>query len=129
MKTLTIYLLEGPYTYQDADIALQISEKALQKGYTVNLFLYLDGVHVPKTGQKAAKFPNVEDRLVKLIGLGLNVKACVRCAAARGYVEGERREETRVFPSRQYVEGAYITSIYDFPDWMKRSDKVIVFGE
>ena len=129
MKTLTIYLLTGPYTYEDTDIALQMCEKALQKGYGVNLFLYMNGVHVPKIGQKTVKFPNVEDRVGKLIRLGLNVKACVRCAAARGYVEGEQDEKTGIFPSRQYVEGARITSIFDFPDWIKTSDKVIVFGE
>lgn len=128
-KTLTIYLLTGPYTSQCTDIALDIAEKALNKGYKANLFLYMDAVHVPKKGQKTLRFPKVEERLRKLISIGLRVKACVRCASARGYVEGEQDKETGTFPTTQYVNGASITSIYDFSDWIKESDKVITLGE
>jgi len=91
------------------------------------MFLYIDGVHVPKKGQRTMKFPNVEERLKKLVQKGLSIKACVRCASARGYVEGEVRE-TDTFPTTQYIEGASITEIYAFPSWIKESDKVISLG-
>jgi len=129
MKTLTLYLLSGPYTSQCTDIACELAQKALEKGYRVNLFLYIDGVHVPKKGQRTVKFPNVEKRLKKLVQKGLSIRACVRCASARGYVEGEAPEtEIDTFPTTQYIEGADITEIYAFPSWIKESDKVISLG-
>jgi len=128
-KTLTILLLTGPYTSQYADIACHIAEKALEQGHRVNLFLYMDGVHIPKKGQVTKNFPNILEHLKKLIGRGLKVKSCVRCASARGYVEGGENIEAEAFPTSQYIEGAAITEIYDFPRWMKESDKVISLGD
>jgi tRNA 2-thiouridine synthesizing protein D len=100
----------------------------LEKGYGVNLFLYIDGVHVPKKGQISLRFPNVEAKVKKLIDMGLKVKACVRCASARGYVEGPEDPQTCTFPTTQYVNGASITELYDFPRWIKESDRVLSFG-
>ena len=120
---------DRPYTSQCTDIACELAQRALEKGYRVNLFLYIDGVHVPKKGQRTLRFPNVENRLKKLVPKGLSIKACVRCASARGYVEGEVPElETDTFPTTQYVEGASITEIYAFPAWIKESDKLISLG-
>lgn len=127
-KSLTVYLLTGPYTWQSTDIALELAERALMKGYSVNLFLYIDGVHIPKKNQRSLRFPNAEERLKKLITLGLKVKACVRCASARGYVDGPEDMETGIFPTSQYVAGATITEIFEFPRWVKESDKVVAFG-
>lgn len=127
-KTLTILLLTGPYTSQLTDVALDIVEAALVKKYRVHLFLYMDGVHVPKRGQVTARFPNVEQRLRRLIASGMEVKCCVRCASARGYVEGSEDIVTGQFPTSQYLEGAVITEIYDFPRWVAESSKVISLG-
>lgn len=128
-KTLTVLLLSGPYSSQYVDIACQIAEKALEQGHRVNLFLYMDGVHAPKKGQMTKKFPNIEERLKKLVGKGLKIKSCVRCASARGYVEGVENMETETFPTTQYIEGAKITELYEFPRWILESDKVISLGD
>ncbi|MGP3668268.1 MAG: DsrE/DsrF/TusD sulfur relay family protein [Candidatus Bathyarchaeota archaeon] len=128
-KTLTIVLLTGPYTSQYADIACHIAEKALEQGCKVNLFLYMDGVHVAVKGQITNNFPNIEENLKKLIKKGLKVKACVRCASARGYVEDGKTVETGVFSTSRYVEGVTITGIYELPKWISESEKVIVFGD
>ena len=47
MKTLTIVLTDGPYISEYAEIAYKLTEAALKK-YKVNIFLYLDAVHIPK---------------------------------------------------------------------------------
>lgn len=128
-KTLTILLTSGPYTSQYADIAIKIAEKALGQSYKVNFFLYMDGVHIPKVGQITKRFPNIEEKLKKLTSKGLNIKACVRCASARGYVEGVENIETETFPTSQYIDGAFITELYQFPLWIIKSDRVISLGD
>ena len=50
MKTLTIILTDGPYISEYADMAYKIAKAAL-KEHRVNIFLYLDAVHIPKLGQ------------------------------------------------------------------------------
>lgn len=57
MKTLTIVLTDGPYISEYAEIAYKLAEAALQK-YKVNIFLYLDAVHIPKKGQDPSFFTN-----------------------------------------------------------------------
>lgn len=47
MKTLTIVLTDGPYISEYAEIAYKLARAAL-KQYKVNIFLYLDAVHIPK---------------------------------------------------------------------------------
>lgn len=84
-KILTIILTEGPYRSQYVEIAHNIAESAINIGYTVNLFLYMDATHIPKTNQNPHSFPNVGERLKHLIKKGANVRACVRCATARGH--------------------------------------------
>ena len=57
LKTLTIVLTDGPYISEYAEIAYKLAETALKK-YQVNIFLYLDAVHIPKKGQNPSFFTN-----------------------------------------------------------------------
>lgn len=57
MKTLTIVLTDGPYISEYAEIAYKLADAAL-KQYQVNIFLYLDAVHIPKKGQNPSFFTN-----------------------------------------------------------------------
>ena len=52
MKTLTIILTDGPYISEYADMACKIASEAL-KISQVNIFLYLDAVHIPKARSEA----------------------------------------------------------------------------
>ncbi len=123
-KTLTIILYRGPYASQRVEIGLAIAERALEKGYDVNLFLYMDAVHAPKRGQMPKYFPNIGEKLRSLAKKGARVRACSRCAAARGYVEGDA--EGGVYPTSQYVDGVAIVNLRELGDWIKVSDKVLV---
>ncbi len=69
-KTLTIILTEGPYRSQYVEMAHNIAESALNNGYGVNLFLYMDATHIPKKNQNPHSFPNVGERLKHLIKKG-----------------------------------------------------------
>lgn len=121
MKTLTIVLTDGPYISEYAEIAYKIAKAAL-KQYQVNIFLYLDAVHIPKAGQNPSLFRNAGELFQELAIEGAVIRACGRCAAARGY----RPEENGV--CQEYYEGIKITSLYDLAEMLKESDRVIALS-
>ena len=120
MKTLTIILTDGPYISQYAEMAYKIASEALKlRLFQVNIFLYLDAVHVPKSGQKPSLFADTGRLFQELAGRGAVVRACARCAAARGYsaeTDGS---------SPDYLPGIKISSLYDLAEMIKDSDRVI----
>lgn len=118
-KTLTMILTEGPYRSQYTDIAYEIAKSALNNKYNVNIFLYMDATHIPRKGQNPHSFPNVLGKIRSLIKMGADIRACVRCATARGYACDAK------FP---YIKGISITNVYDIPEWIKKSDNVISLG-
>lgn len=118
-KILTIILTEGPYRSQYADMAYDIAKSALNLNYTLNIFLYMDATHIPRKGQNPHSFPNILEKFRSLVDKGADIRACVRCATARGYACDAK------FP---YIDGISITSVYDVPEWIKESDKVISLG-
>ncbi len=121
MKTLTIILTDGPYISEYAEIAYKIAIEALKKCH-VNIFLYLDAVHIPKFGQKPSLFENAGHLFEELADRGATVRACARCAAARGYFA----EEDCLCPD--YQKGIKITSLYDLAEMLNVSDKVIALS-
>ena len=118
MKTLTIILTDGPYISQYADMAYKIASRALNV-FQVNIFLYLDAVHIPKSGQNPSQFKNAGRLFQELADRGAVLRACVRCAAARGYLA----EEDGTCPD--YLQGIKITSLYDLAEMLEKSDRVI----
>ena len=121
MKTLTIVLTDGPYISEYAEMAYKIAMAAL-KEHQVNIFLYLDAVHIPKLGQNPTLFANVGKLFQELSMRGAVVRACSRCAAARGHLP----EDDGVCPD--YYSGIKITSIYDLAEMLRKSDKVITLS-
>jgi tRNA 2-thiouridine synthesizing protein D len=121
MGTLTIILTNGPYISQYAEMAGNIAREANAKAHKVNIFLYLDAVHIPKDGQNPAFFANAGGLFADLARLGVKVEACPRCATARGYApEGKK--------SRDYVEGIAITSLYRLAEMLEESDRVVTLA-
>lgn len=118
MKTLTIILTCGPYISEDAQIAYKVARAALKK-YQVNIFLYLDAVHIPRKGQNPAFFADEGKLFADLAREGAVIRACSRCAAARGY---EAEEDGS---SSDYHPWIKITSLYDLPEMIAGSDRVI----
>jgi len=118
LKTLTIILTDGPYISEYAEMAYKIASEAL-KIFRVNIFLYLDAVHIPKEGQKPTLFADIGHLFQDLAEKGAVVRACARCASARGYPA----DEDGICPD--YHQGIKITSLYDLAEMIKNSDKVI----
>jgi tRNA 2-thiouridine synthesizing protein D len=121
LKTLTIILTDGPYISEYAEMAYKIAEEALKR-CEVNIFLYLDAVHIPKRTQEPSHLGNVGLSFQELAKSGAVVRACVRCAAARGYLA----DEQGICPD--YYEGIRVTSLYDLAEMLKKSDRVIALS-
>lgn len=122
MKTLTIVLTDGPYISEYAEIAYKLAEAALKK-YKVNIFLYLDAVHIPKKDQNPAFFINAGQLFSELAGKGAVVRACARCAGARGYLP--EKEIIQGSNCKDYFPGIRITSLYELSEMLSMSDRVI----
>ncbi|HOO53924.1 MAG TPA: DsrE family protein [Methanothrix sp.] len=118
MKTLTIILTGGPYISEDAQMVFRIADAALKR-YQVNIFLYLDAVHIPHLGQNPAFFADEGELFKELAERGAVIRACSRCAAARGYIAKEDGS------SQDYHDGIKISSLYDLPKMISGSDGVI----
>ena len=116
-KMMVIVLIDGPYISQYADIGYNMAKTALKIGYGVKIFLYMDGVHLPRKNQDPRTLPNISKNFEELIKNGCEIKACIRCAAARGYLD-----------ESDYLEGVEITSVYDLAEWMDENSKVVLLG-
>jgi sulfur relay (sulfurtransferase) complex TusBCD TusD component (DsrE family) len=121
LKTLTIILTDGPYISEYAEMAYKIAKAAL-KQHQVNIFLYLDAVHMPKLGQNPSLFANIGELFQELAESGAVVRACSRCAAARGYLPQKDGS------CQNYFSGIKITSIYDLAEMLGKSDRVITLS-
>lgn len=121
MKTLTIVLTDGPYISEYAEIACKLADEALKR-YQVNIFLYLDAVHIPKRGQSASMFTSAGELFAGLAEKGAVIRACARCAAARGYLP---EEEPAKGNCEGYETGIKITSLYELSEMLRSSDRVI----
>jgi tRNA 2-thiouridine synthesizing protein D len=127
-KTLSMMLFSGPYGSQDADYMCRIAEKALEKDYGVQIFLYGDGVNAQLTGQAPKVFNNIGKALERLVEKGAIIKSCVRCSQARGYVDGEFDESQDRYLSSKSISAVRIYSLYGFIDMLKKGDKFLTFG-
>jgi tRNA 2-thiouridine synthesizing protein D len=122
LKTLTMVLTDGPYISEYAEIACKLAETAL-KQYQVNIFLYLDAVHIPKGGQNPSFFTNAGELFSGLAEKGAVIRACARCAAARGYFP--EKEILEGSNCRDYFPGIKITSLYELSEMLTKSERVI----
>ncbi|HNX39668.1 MAG TPA: DsrE family protein [Methanothrix sp.] len=121
MKTITIILTDGPYISEYGEIGCKIASQALRMSH-VNIFLYLDAVHMAHRGHKPSLFAEVGRLLSDLAERGAEVRACARCSAARGYLAGE----DGICPD--FYQGIKITSLYDLAGMIEESDRVIALS-
>lgn len=125
MKTLTIVLTDGPYISEYAEIACKLAGAALDH-YYVNIFLYLDAVHIPKKGQNPSLFTNTGEYFAKLAEKGVCIRACARCAAVRGYAVEKRLENED--NCKDYYQGIRVASLYELAEMLSKSERVITLS-
>lgn len=115
-KVLTIILTRGPYLSDAADHAVNTALAARKEGYTVNLFMYLDGVWLSHL-KYDKDFNNPGEWLSWCIRKGVNVAQCDSCSDARDLANGD------------IVEGSNVTAVYTtLTRMIAGSDRVITFN-
>jgi tRNA 2-thiouridine synthesizing protein D len=116
LVTFTIIIYEAPYAKERALSALRFAWTADLEGHKVRLWLFENGVYLAKKGQKPAQgLTNYGQTLEDLIKDGVEVKACIVCAEARGLAQAD------------LMDGVKIATVHELVEWTVNSDKVIVF--
>jgi tRNA 2-thiouridine synthesizing protein D len=116
MVTFTLIIYDAPMVKERALSALRFAWTADLEGHKVQIWLFEDGVYLAKKNQKTALgLINYGQLLEDLIKAGVEVKACVVCAEARGVAPAE------------LFEGVKIATIHELIEWSVNSDKVLSF--
>ena len=90
-ETVGWLALDSPYMHRSAWHGLRFLFAALQKRFSVELYAYMDGIHMGHIGQRPSDAENIGQGLEALYdlagkqNLGCQILACNRCASARGY--------------------------------------------
>jgi tRNA 2-thiouridine synthesizing protein D len=116
MTSYTIIIYEAPYSKERALSALRFAFTADLEGHKVRIWLFENGVYLAKKGQKPAQgLTNYGQMLDDLLKSGVEVKACVVCAEARGLAQAE------------LLDGVKLATVHDLVEWTATSDKVMSF--
>ena len=117
-KTLGILLLTSPYTYQNSHTFYELALAALEKGYRVKAFLFIDGVNNAKLNQDPDPERPMNDRFHELVEKGVEFQACGLCTAARGF------DQT----GSDFSEGIEVTGLTEFAEIVGECDRFVTFG-
>lgn len=116
MANMTIIIYDAPIAKERALSALRFAWTADIEGHTVKIWLFENGVYLAKKGQKPAQgLTNYGQMLEDMVKGGVEVKACVVCAEARGVAPTE------------LIDGVKLATIHELVEWAVNSDKVITF--
>lgn len=97
--------------YNGLRTALQLLKE--NPSVKVNVFLMGDGVGCSLSGQKpSASNYNIENLLSEIINKNGKVKICKSCLEGRGY------------GASKLIEGAEISNMTEYAQWIIKSDKV-----
>jgi tRNA 2-thiouridine synthesizing protein C len=90
-STIGYFQCQSPYMHRSSLSAVHCLSAALDIHASVELYAYLDGIHLGHTGQRPAECENIGEGLEGIAekaarkGLLCQMLACRRCATARGY--------------------------------------------
>ena len=116
-KTLGILLLTAPYTYQNSHTFYDLAKAALDKGYGVKVFLFVDAVNNAKLGQEPDPDTPMNDRLQELADAGAEFQACGLCTSARGF---DQR-------GSDFIEGVEVSGLTELAEYVGEADRFVTF--
>jgi sulfur relay (sulfurtransferase) complex TusBCD TusD component (DsrE family) len=92
MGYLHIILCLSPFHNELVEHAIKIAEVAFDKGHTVSMFLYMDGVYNMMLSQDGTPFKMdpISQRLQLLLNKGVKIKACKLCKTLRGISDNNK---------------------------------------
>ncbi len=117
-KTLGILLLTSPYTYQNSHTFYDLAKAALESGYGVKVFLFVDGVNNAKQGQDPDPDIPMNDKFQELANAGAEFQACGLCTSARGF---DQR-------GNDFIQGVEVSGLTEFAEQIGESERFITFG-
>jgi sulfur relay (sulfurtransferase) complex TusBCD TusD component (DsrE family) len=126
-ETLALVLFTAPYGNQYADHLCHIADKALEKGYSVEIFLYGDAVHSSLTGQRPKNLFNVGEALAQLADRGATIYSCLICAIARGCIK-DYDEAKKAYNSTITLPFIKYVTVQGFVSMIKKADRLMMFG-
>jgi tRNA 2-thiouridine synthesizing protein D len=116
MTIFTLIIYDAPVANERALSALRFAWTADLEGHKVQIWLFENGVYLAKKNQKTPQgVINSGQMLEDLVKAGVEVKACVVCAEARGVA------------STELIDGIKLATIHELIEWTANSDKVISF--
>lgn len=113
---ITLQAMVNPYTYEDVDSVIKISNAALDKGHDVSIFLFCDSAIASNAKIKPVRGDRkIPDLLKQIIDRGAHVEICGICMDYRGIT------------SDMVVEGASPSGLPELAELIYTTDRFISF--
>ena len=117
-KTLGILLNTSPYTFQNSHTFYNLCRAALEKGYGVKVFLFVDGVNNAKLNQDPDPDRPMNDKLTELTEAGVVFQACGLCTSARGF--DQRGED--------FIPGVEVSGLTEFAEIVGEVERFVTLS-
>jgi tRNA 2-thiouridine synthesizing protein D len=114
MAHIGFLLTKTPFQFENWETTVHLADSALDKGHTVSLFLYIDGVFNPLKRQ-TYPFPTTlpYKRFLSLIEKKARIVVCGTSAKIRGIDDGD------------YIEGVVVGGLPDFALMLTEVDRLV----
>jgi len=128
-STVAYLQLESPYMHQSAQSALLFLNAGIEAHASVDLYAYLDGIHMGHSMQNPSDRENIGNGLEEISekaqkkGLSCQMIACGHCAAARGYSTWDDGQGTVV--STCTIKPFRIRSLRELVDQFRRNHTIL----
>ncbi|MEM2143054.1 MAG: DsrE family protein [Candidatus Thorarchaeota archaeon] len=117
-KTLGVLLTTGPYSYENSHTFYELARAALEKGYDVKVFLFIDGVNNAKLNQDPDPDIPMNRRFQELADAGVEFQACGLCTSARGFDQG----------GSDFIPGVQVSGLTEFAEIVGQCDRLLCLG-
>ena len=91
---------------------------ALDKGYGVKVFLFVDGVNNAKLNQDPDPDRPMNDKLAELAGKGVEFQVCGLCTSARGF---DQR-------GSDFIDGVEVSGLTEFAEIIGEVDRFVTLS-
>ena len=116
-KTLGILLLTSPYTFENSHTFYDLARAAIDKGYRVKVFLFVDGVNNAKLNQDPDPDRPMNEKLEELANDGVEFQACGLCTSARGF---DQR-------GTDFIPGVEVSGLTELAEIVGEADRFVTF--
>ncbi len=115
--TLGILLLTSPYTFENSHTFYDLARAALDKGYKVKAFLFVDAVNNAKLNQEPDPDRPMNDKFQELAEDGLEFQACGLCTSARGFDQA----------GGDFIPGVEVSGLTELAEIVGECDRFVTF--